>query len=448
MIRPTRTLRALRWLVQADKPAEPATDAEVEAQRDRDYRWNFTVNLLDGATFWFGLSFASSSTILPLFVSKLSDATWPLAAIAVLGQGGWYLPQLFTARSVERLARKKPVVVNLGFFLERLPMWLLVVAAIVARETPGLALGLLLLAYGWHVIGAGVVATAWQDLIARCFPVDKRGGFLGLTTFIGTGMGAAGAALSSWLLATFPFPTSFVYTFAIAATGITASWFFLALTREPAQPPAPLPEDGFNFWGDLRRIVRRDHNFRRFLLARLLIAFSGMGQGFLTVAALRRFGVADAVVGQYTAALLLGQTAGTLLFGMLADRHGHLLSLKLGAASAVVAYLLAWLAPAAGWFYAVFSLLGFSFGAFLVSGILVVLEFSPPARRPTYTGLANSIVGVAGFAAPLVGGLLARTGTQTSAGYGPLFALSAAVCFLGLVLLLRRVEEPRWAGGN
>jgi hypothetical protein len=181
----------LRRLIQADRPAARVTDAEVEAQRDRDYRWNFAVNLLDGAAFWFGLSFASSSTIVPLFISKLSDATWPLAAIAVLGQGGWYLPQLFTARNVERLSRKKPVVVNLGFFLERLPMWLLIVAAIVARETPGLSLALLLVAFGWHVIGAGIVATAWQELIARCFPVERRGRFLGLTTFIGTGMGAA-----------------------------------------------------------------------------------------------------------------------------------------------------------------------------------------------------------------------------------------------------------------
>lgn len=448
MIRQTWTWRLLRRLVRADLPANRVTDAEAEAQRDRDYRWNFTVNLLDGAAFWFGSSFASSSTILPLFISKLSDATWPLAAIAVLGQGGWYLPQLFTARSVERLSRKKPVVINLGFFAERLPMWLMVVAAIVARETAGLSLALLILAFGWHAIGAGVIATAWQDLIARCFPVEKRGSFLGLTTFIGTGMGAAGAALSSWLLATFPFPTSFVYTFTIAAVGVTVSWLFLALTREPVQPPEPLADEEFNFWTDLRRIMAQDHNFRRFLLARLLIAFAGMGQGFLTVAALRRFGIADGVVGQYTGVMLLGQTAGTLLFGVLADRHGHLLSLKIGTVSGVLAYLLAWLAPTAVWYYAVFILLGFAFGAMMVSGILVVLEFSPPARRPTYTGLANSIVGVAGFTAPLLGGMLARLGLGSGVGYRLLFALSAAAGLSGLVLLVGWVKEPRWHADN
>lgn len=436
--------RALRWLIQADRPAPAISDAEAEAQRDEDYRWNFAVNLLDGATFWFGLSFVGSSTILPLFASKLSDANWPLALIAVLSQGGWYLPQLFTARGVERLARKKPVVVNLGFFLERLPIWVLIVAALAARRLPLLALALLLLAYGWHVVGAGFVATAWQDLIARCFPVASRGRFLGLTTFIGTGMGAAGAFFSSWLLDNFPFPTSFVYAFSIAAVGITLSWIFLALTREPVQ--APEPQEGTNreFWKALPGLLRRDENFRRFLIARLLISFAGMGQGFLTVAALRRWGIADGTVGHYTAILLFGQMAGTLFFGMLADARGHLLSLKLGSLAAVLAYLLAWLAPDPAWYYGVFALLGLYFGALLVSGILVVLEFSPPARRPTYTGLTNSTIGVAGVAAPLLGGLLAATGETVHAGYGLLFALSAFTGLGGVLLLHWWVQEPRW----
>ncbi len=444
MMRQTRTWRLLRWLVQADRPADQVSDAQIEAERDRHYRWNFAVNLLEGAAFWFGLSFASASTILPLFISKLTGATWPLALIAVLAQGGWYFPQLFTARGVERLARKKPVIVNLGFFAERLPVWLFIVAAILARETPALALGLIILAYGWFAIGSGVVGTAWQDMIARCFPVESRGRFLGLTTFMGTGMGAAGAALSSWLLATYPFPISFVYTFTIAAAGITLSWLLISLTREPAQAPERLAEHEFNFLSDLSGILRRDRNYRRFLMGRLLITFSGMGQGFLTISALRRFAVADAVVGQYTAALLLGQTAGTLLFGVLADRRGHLLSVKLGGVATVAAYLLAWLAPGPGWYYAVFALLGVSFGSILVSGILVVLEFSPPARRPTYAGLANSLIGLAGFAAPVLGGLLASLGAQSGAGYAPLFALSAAAGLLGVILLARRVHEPRW----
>lgn len=429
---------ALRRLLEIDRPVPSVSDEEVEAYRERHYRWNFTVNLLDGASFWFGLSFASSSTIGSLFIARLTDNPLPVGILAVLAQGGWFLPQLFTANAVERLARKKPVVVKLGFFLERLPMALLIVAAVVAARDTRLAIVIFLLGYAWHSLGAGVVATAWQDLLARCFPVERRGRFLGLTTFIGTGMGALGAGLSAWLLATFPFPTSFVYTFSVAAAGITVSWAFLALTREPVTPLRSARQSTRQFWSGLGGILQQDQNFRRFLVARLFLAATGMGQGFITVAAVRRWQVADAVVGGYTAAMLVGQTVGNLLFGILADRFGHKLSLELCGLAGLAAFLLAWLSPAPVWYYAVFFFLGLFIGAIVVSGILVVLEFSGPQRRPTYVGLANTGVGIVGSVAPLIGAGLAEI------SFNLLFALSAAAGLVGFFLMRWWVREPRW----
>lgn len=428
----------LDWLLQADRPVPPRSDEEIAAEVARNYRWNFAVNLLDGASFWFGLSFASSSTIVPLFISKLTASPLPIGLAAVIAQGGWFLPQLFTANGVQRLARKKPVVVNLGFFSERLPMWALVIAAMMAGRAPAPALALFLACFAWFNLGAGVVATAWQDLIARCFPVARRGRFFGTTMFIGTGTGTLGAALSAWLLKTLPFPTNFTYTFAIAAAGITLSWVFLALTREPVQPVSALRQSNRQFWATLPDILRHDHNFRRFLLARLLLALGGMGMGFVTVAAVQRWQVADSTVGAYTAALLLGQTVGNLAFGWLADRFGHKLSLELGALASFLAFALAWLAPSAGWYYAVFGLSGIALGAIIVSGILVIMEFCEPQRRPTYAGLANTGAGLVGVIAPLLGAWLA------SINYSWLFALSAGVNLCAFVALRWWVQEPRY----
>lgn len=429
---------ALRRLLQLDRPVPPATDEEANAEAERNYRWNFTVNMLDGASFWFGMSFASASTIGPLFISRLTDSPLAVGLLAVVAQGGWFLPQLFTANAVERLARKKPVAVNLGFFLERLPMWLLIPAALLASRSAELAVTLFLVGFAMHSIGAGVIATAWQDLIARCFPVEKRGRFMGLTTFIGTGMGTLGAGLSAWLLETFPFPTNFAYTFLIAATGITISWVFLSLTREPVQPVRVERQSTRQYWTSLRGIVARDHNFRRFLTARIFLALAAVAQGFITVAAVRRWDVPNSAVGGYTAALLLGQTAGNLLFGILADRFGHKLSLELSGIAAFLSFILAWLAPSPIWYNVVFFLLGLYLGAILVSGILVVFEFSAPERRPTYVGLANTSVGVAGSLAPLAAAAIAGL------SYSLLFAISALISLLSLILMRWWVQEPRY----
>jgi MFS family permease len=216
----------LRWLLRVDQPVPDRTDEEVTAEMHRNYRWNFTVNLLDGASFWFGLSFVSAATIIPLFISKLTDSTLAIGLAAVVAEGGWYLPQLFTANLVERLPRKKPIIVNLGLFLERFPMFLLVAAAFVAGKSLSLALIIFFIGYISHGLGAGLVATSWQDLIARCFPVERRGRFLGITMFVGAGAGAISAGFSARVLDNYPFPTNFVIIFAIATIAIHVSWFF------------------------------------------------------------------------------------------------------------------------------------------------------------------------------------------------------------------------------
>jgi MFS family permease len=441
MLKLTGLNRSLRWLLQVDQPVLARTDAEVSAEVEKNYRWNLAVNVLDVTNFGFGASFVSSTTIVPLFVSKLTDSTLAIGLVAVIAQGAWFLPQLFTANVVERLARKKPIVVNLGFFLERLPMWLIVLAALLAERATAAALLLFFVGYAWHGLGAGVVATAWQDLIARCFPVARRGRAFGSMMFAGTAVGAVGASISAWLLRHFPFPTNFAYTFLIAAIFITLSVVFLALTREPVQPVTAPRQSNQQFWSDLPKILQRDVNFRRFLLARLLLALSGMGTGFVTVAAVQQWGVADSTVGVYTAVTLIGQTIGNLTFGFLADRFGHKLSLEISGLAVMLAFILAWLAAGPAFYYAVFALMGFFNGAILVSGIMVVLEFPSPEKRPTYAGLANTGVGVVSSLAPLLGAGLAAV------GYDWLFVMSAISGLLGFGLMRWWVQEPRFASG-
>jgi MFS family permease len=429
---------ALRRLLQLDQPILPRNESEIAAEVERNYPWNFTFNMLDGVAFWFGWSFASATTIVPLFVSKLTLNPLLIGLIAVIAQAGWYLPQLFTAGQIERLSRKKPVVVNLGFFTERLPVFVWPLAALLAFWSPALALLLFFISYAWHTLGAGLVSPAWQDLFARCFPANRRGRLLGIRTFIGIGVGALGAILSSWLLEAAPFPINFVYLFFIAAVAISLSWGFLAQTREPVQPaPAPIPGAG-QFRVKLFHILRHDHNFRTFLQARLILALGSIGAGFITIAVIKRWQVSDSTVGLYTAALLLGQMVGNLLSGLLADRFGHKLSVEIGGAAAMIAFTLAWLAPSAAWYYPVFVCWGMSFGITIVSGVLIVLEFSTPAHRPTYIGIANTGLGLANGVAPLLGGWLA------SFSYNWLFALSAGINLLALVLLHWQVKEPRW----
>jgi MFS family permease len=437
---PARSLaqRAWRVLLELDRPFPDLTEDELAAQAERDYNWNLTVNVGDGTFFLFGAAFLTSSTILPLFLSKLTDAPIAFGLLAVIAQAGWFLPQLFTANSIERLSRKKPVVINAGLFLERLPLLFLPPIALLGARAPIAAAIGLLLVYAWHAFGAGVVAVSWQEMLARCFPVDRRGRYAGTSAFLGTLAGLAGSVLATWLLNRYAFPVNFALVFAIGALGISASWVSLALTREPVARSTAPRRSSRQYLRSLPAIVREDHNYRRYLIARSFMALAGMATGFIMVSAVDRFQVPDSTAGLFTLAMLAGQTVANLSFGLVADRFGHKVCLEVGALAGALAFAVAWLAPAAPWYFAVFALYGVMAGSTLVSGLMIVMEFSAPARRPTYVGVANTGVGIAAAVAPLLGAVLAGR------GYGLLFAVATGTALLSLLMFRFWVHEPRW----
>jgi MFS family permease len=66
------------------------------------------------------------------------------------------------------------------------------------------------------------------------------------------------------------------------------------------------------------------------------------------------------------------------------------------------------------------------------------MEFTGADNRATYIGLANTIPGVAGAIAPLLGGWLAG-----AVSYQWMFILSAVIGVISLLLLRFTVREPR-----
>lgn len=431
--------KTIRRLLQLDQPLTILTSAEAELARDRNFRWNAIFNTLDVTFFMGAVNLLSATTFLPLFVSKLTDSTIPIAIVAMLAQGGFFLPQLFSANFIERLDHKKPMVVNIGFWTERLPAILLFTAPLAAMVSPFMALLLFLFLYTWFLFGGGIVTPAWQDMIARCFPVQRRGRFFGITMFFGALLGVGAASVAGFVLERVAFPLNFALVFGTAGAAILTSWFFIAQTREPVEASTVPIRSTRQYLADLPILLRSDHNFRNFLVARFIMSLAEMGSGFLTVAAIQTWAVSNSMVATFTTAILIGQTIASLLMGFLADRYGHRLSLEIACMSAALAFGLAWLAPAPTWYLAVFFFLGFFIGARIVSGMMVILEFCRPEKRPTYVGIANTLAGVGSIIAPLIGAALALLfGT-----YSWVFVGSLVASLVALTLFRFLVKEPR-----
>ncbi|HUJ75580.1 MAG TPA: MFS transporter [bacterium] len=418
-----------------DEPAISALSSQVQ----RDYRWNFLFNTLDGATFWLGMSFISAAIILPLFVRHFTERPVLIGLISFINVAGPLLPQMFVANAVERAPRKKFFPVTIGFFLERIPIFLLApMAYFLAVRSPDLTLVFFFLLYAWHNFGAGVIVVGWQDMIAKIIPVEKRGRFFGITNFVGNGTGVLGAIALPFVLQRFAFPLGFVIAFSAAGVMVFLSWIFISRTREPAVPSTKPAVSQLDYLRSLPDVLRADRNFRTYLVTQVVFCFSGMASGFLAVYVVQTWNLPDAQASGFTIALQIGLALANLVFGLLPDRKGHKLSLEICFSLSVLSLVLAVLAPRPWWFLAVFFLRGAVTGGIWVSGISIVYEFTDAENRPTYIGLANTLPGVAAALAPLLGGWLAG-----AVNYTAMFILSIGMGTASLILLRVAVREPR-----
>ncbi len=415
------------------------SETEYQAQIQRHYRRNFTVNILDFACYSWGMSFASMVTILPLYLSHLTTSPLLIGLVPALGSVFWFLPQLFTANYVERLERKQPFILLISIH-ERWPYLALGLSILLwphASPTLSIVLFFLLLSIIGRLSG-GLIGTAWQDYIAKIIPLGRRGLFFGLSNSLGGVLGAGGAAFSVYLLDHFPFPTSFAYCFLMAFAASVLSWSFLAMAKEPPRPSSKPPISQGEYFRWLPGVLRRDRNFSAYLLSQIVLVLGGMASGFFTVYAVQRFQVSDQTAGWFTTVLLGSQALSNPLLGRLGDRGGHKSVMEIAACLGIVVLILLLAASHIGWFFPLFALYGCSSSGFMLAGMSIILEFSRPEDRPTYIGLANTCAAPFWALAPLAGGWIVST-----LGYRALFWVALGFSLIGWLLLHCLVREPR-----
>lgn len=399
-------------------------------------RFNIAVNLLDGGFFGFAIGFASFVTIIPLFVSKMTDSAILIGLIPAIHNVGWQLPQLFTAQTIARQKRLKPLVL-LATTQERLPfLGLALVAWFFPKIGASVALPLTFALLVWQGLGGGFTANPWQNLIAKIMPANLVGTFYGLQSASANLFFAASAAVSGVLLERFDTPLDFTLCFGLASAALVISWFLLSLVREEAAEKQETPPSRVAFWSSLPAILRRDAAFRVFLAVRIVSQFAVMASAFYTVYAVQHYKASESAVGIMASVLAGVQILANPIMGRLGDRIGHRPVMAFGVAAAGLSALLAWLAPAAGWFYLVFILTGIAAVAMWTIAMAMTLEFGNEAERPAYVGMANTLIAPFTFICPLLGGWLAD-----AAGYPAAFIASIAGSAVTLLMIVGMMKK-------
>lgn len=414
----------------------PETET-VHPEVIKNFKRNSFANLLDTAFWGFGGSFTAAYTIMPVFLSTLTDSPILIGLIPALEAIGWFLPQLFLAKYLEGINQRLPFVRRLGIF-ERLPFLLLAIGAFLI---PGLdqkvALILILIIYTIKVFSSGLVALPWQELMATVIPVSHRGRYWGISLIAGKLTGLAGAFITGLILARIAYPNNYAIMFLIGFIAVSISFLFFSLNVEPViERHAPQVEPGI--WSRIKKTLGKDKNFGIYLINRGFAFMSSMGMVFFTVYGIQKFNLPISQSATFTAVMFASEIVGYGIWGNLGDKAGYKRVIEFCSFLSIIGLFSILFVGSVWGLFIVFGILSFAHSGEYLSDQNFAMEFGSEKDRPTYIGMSGTLTGPFFLVASIVGGSIIQLW-----GYKSMFLAALILAVFAFAIIKYLVKDPR-----
>lgn len=420
---------------------------QVPTSVAKHFRHNVIINTLDISFFLMADSFWNINTIMPVFAATLTDQPFLIGLMPAIVNAGWFLPQMFIASRVTHTPKILPLSIRLGIF-ERIPyVFFPVLALAVAHISKPLALILLILLMTWRGFAGGFSALPWQEAMARAIPISHRARFFGFSRVIGQLAGVLGSVISGIILASLPYPYNYALGFGLAVVIQWISFACYVQNREPdlELPEAPLPNAAnaksdkpsidFSMFG---RILKKDANFRLYLIARSISFLGNMATAFIAVYAMKAFSLPDEQAAVFTGVILASGVFGYAIWGAVGDRIGPKNIMVWSFFCWFLGLLVAIFSRNIWLYYIVFVLFGLYNSGVSVGDSMLVMELGEVALRPTYLGMGRTLTGSFLLLAPILAGWLVSRFNYT------VMFIAAIVFTAAATLLMYKVKDvPR-----
>jgi len=414
----------------------PETDP-VHPDVKKNFKRNLFANLMDACFWFFGDSFAAAYTIMPVFISTLTDSPILIGLIPALDGAGWFLPQLFLARTLEGKNRRMPIVRFLGLF-DRIPFFFLALGAFfIPQLDKNIALILIIVIYAIKTFSGGLVALPWQELIATVIPVSHRGRYWGYSLILGKLMGLGGAAISGILLISITYPYNYATMFLIGFCAVSISYIFLNMNIEP-EIPRQNSKETIRLLSRIKDVLSKDKNFLIYLFNRGFIFLAGMALAFITVYAINTYNLPIAQSATFTAVMLVSEIIGFGIWGNLGDRSGYKRVIEISNLILILGILSLLLVNTLSALYLVFALMSFAHSGEYIADQNFAMEFGTEENRPTYIGMSKTLTGPFFLLAPIIGGSLVQF-----LGYKSMFMAALIMAIISFTVIKFFVRDPR-----
>jgi len=407
---------------------------------------NFRMFTFEGIFFIFASSFLDPNSIIPSFISQLTDSSVLIGLATTIRNCGWLMPQLFVAGYAHSLIYKKPLLLFSAGIMRFSAGFLALTAVLSLKLDPYRAVILFYLFFTIYSFADGISGIPWLDVIAKGIDPQKKGYLFGRNHFIGGSMAFLGGFVIRSILNNVAFPYNFAFVFFIGFVFLVISYTFLFGVDEPPSKITRGEKTSFTNYIQSLPVVFKKPVFSILMLTNISLRFLFMALPFYVVFGEKVLLFSKEMVGYFVSAQTLGYVVSSRLWGYLSDNLSNRSVITGTCISAIAAPLCALsvygmklmdlnflLIPM---YLLLFLTIGFTMSGLWIGFNNLILEISDDQTRPTYIGLYNTLSAPMTFS-PILGGKIIEMFS-----YIHLFVITAFFLMLALITS-RYIREPQ-----
>ena len=418
-------------------PSSRATrEAQFAAEVETNLRRNMIANFIHGMLGMTGFRIIYAPTLLPAYLQLISGSAFIVGLGQALIQLGLLVSPIWSAASLEHRKRILPAAIRFGTLMRLAVLGIAIAGYLLGGVALVVATLLCLAALG---LFNGMQRVAFQMVISKLIPTDRRGRLQGARNLMGGAVAAvlsyaAGKYLIDANLFGNGYATTFLFAFILTSLGL------MALQWGVIEPDAPAVRAAVGVRERLREVpaLLADRDYRWFMIAQAMAMAGRIAAPFYILIATRTMPLDGTTIGILSLAFLGADTLSNLAWGMMGDRTGYRVTFIASLSFVLVGLGLLEFAATPAMTVAAFAAFGIGGAGYGMSAQTMVLEFGTREDLPMRIALSTMVEGGVSAVAPLVGGLLLLWASSDV-----LLATAAALTLAAGALLIVKVRDPR-----
>ena len=378
--------------------------------------------------------FLASGIVFTALATRLGGGAWAVALLSSLTVIG-SISQIFAAWYLQGPVPLRSYLIRVsGLSLFVLPLFGLGLWMGVTGHPSWLLAGLLATVFVTAVAGP-LCWPAMLEIERSLISPEDRPRLFAVRGFLGALLSLLAASLTSYLLNRYSYPANYALVIFATSAAAGAAWMILLLLPEPARGQESAQHlSGREFLQTITRLLQPRSpvgaGFRHYLIIRQAIFVCRCAFPFLTLYAIKKFHLADARVGAFVLALMVGRLCiGMGMTFMPRLRQRPQLTMRLAVTCALLSLVLAVVAARWEILLATFFLQGVFLEMFMLADAIFIMEHAPAERAIVAMSLTMVALYPVGLMLPLIAAYLFNqwgfTFLVALAGSGGLVAIFA-----------------------